>query len=133
MFAGCIDEQTVDGGEQLGSTERFGDIRVHAGCEAPLLVTLHGVGGESDDGNVRAAATFCFANRGGGLKAIHLGHLNIQQDDVETALLGRGNSITTVGDCGNETAALFEKADGEELVYGVVFGQKYVQTISIFA
>ena len=34
------------------------------------MVTLHGVGGESDDGNVRAAATLCFANSGGSLKAM---------------------------------------------------------------
>src|ERR1035441_3366857 len=72
---------------EFWAPNRLGEVAIHAGVDAALVVALHGVRGHSDDGLVPAGAALGLADRGGGFEAIHLWHLYIHQHQVERLLL----------------------------------------------
>src|ERR1019366_6765799 len=76
--------------------DRFGEVAIHAGVHAALVVALHGVRGHGDDGLVPAGAALTLADRGGGFEAVHLGHLYVHQHQM---------SISTRSNASDSSAA----------------------------
>lgn len=58
---------------------RFRDVAVHAGFQALLTVSCQGIGGDSHNLRSRRPAS---AYLPGGQKAVHLGHLHINEYEV---------------------------------------------------
>ena len=85
-----------EGGLEVGLADRLGEIAVEAGGQAALAIALHGVGRQRDDRHVAAAFSLALANRPERLEAVHLGHLQVHQDDVEAGCLERGEGRAAV-------------------------------------
>ena len=101
---------------------------VHAGLAALPALPGHRVGGHGDDGQPRQAGVA--ADVAGGLEAVHLGHLEVHQDQVEGvrgAGLQHGDGEAPVVGHLHGGALLFEQAPGDELVDVVVFDQQDAQ------
>src|SRR3546814_873137 len=108
--SGAGDPVAEDGFEG-GGVDGFGDVVVHAGGEAAVAVLFGGAGGHGDDGGVVDVA-FEAADLGGGLEAVHAGHLDVHEDGVEAgAAHGGEGGAAVVGDFGG-VAEVFEDADG---------------------
>src|SRR5262249_61713155 len=75
-------ELRADAGEELGAVDRLGqelaDATVHALETRVEVVT----GGEEDDWDAAAA----IAQRGADLEAVHAGHHDVEQDQVDAPL-----------------------------------------------
>src|ERR1019366_1738666 len=93
---------------EFWAPNRLGEVAIHAGVDAALVVALHGVRGHSDDGLVPAGAALGLADRGGGFEAIHLWHLYIHQHQVERLLLHRRHRLSPIAGQGHSVAAFFE-------------------------
>src|SRR5438270_8888737 len=78
--------KALDDGEELFWAQRFGNVGVHTGAEATLLVAFHCVRGEGNNGQVTAAHKFYGANGLRGGKAIHFRHLHVHQRHVKALL-----------------------------------------------
>jgi hypothetical protein len=64
--------------------------------------------GERYNGNSRSIHGFGSANRLGCRKAIHHGHLQVHEDQVEVVLLQRGHGLGTIAHHNDLVAAWFE-------------------------
>lgn len=75
----------MDGGVELLGVDRFGEVIVHAGGEAALAGVGLAQGGEGNDGSARVLGQrgFLLSHDLSGLEAVHFGHLDIEQDEVE--------------------------------------------------
>ncbi len=69
---------------EFGGLHGFHDVAVHAGLQTAVAVALHGVGGHGDDGQM-LGVRLPPADLGGGFQTVHLGHLDIHQDEIEGA------------------------------------------------
>src|SRR3954469_14693212 len=89
--SGFVSEGLADGGEEPFAVDGLAEIVGAAGVDALVAVLGHGVGGEGNDGGLEALG----AEGGGGLVAIHLGHLHVHEDQVEGATLvgGGGDAV----------------------------------------
>ena len=80
-------DHALNGTDKPLGVDRLGDIGVHTGSKATVLVALHGVRGHGDDWNMVQGASsgraFAAADFGGGLEAVHIRHLYVHQDEVE--------------------------------------------------
>ena len=63
---------------QVGDVDGLGHVVVAAGVEAALAVAGHGVGRQGDDRGRPAVLPKPF----GGLDAVHVGHLDVHQNDL---------------------------------------------------
>jgi hypothetical protein len=71
--------------EQAFQLDRLGEIVVGAGGEAALLVFLHRLGRDGDDGQLLPARVLAdLAHRG---VAVHLRHHDVHQHQVDIAVL----------------------------------------------
>ena len=72
----------------------------------------------------------------GGLETIHVGHLHVHQDEIESVgawLIQRGQRFFSVRGDDHGVAALSEQARGDQLVDLVVLGQQNAQLSPAFA
>ena len=60
----------------------FRKIPIHPRLEAALSVSLHGMGGQGDDRNVKPRVLFTFPQLAGGFEPVHFGHLHVHQDQI---------------------------------------------------
>jgi len=116
-------EKAADGGSELLELYGLSDKAVHADGGAQIAIALEGIGGEGDDargaGGILAAADFA-----GGFVAVHLGHLDVHQDEIVGLGVASSDGLVAVaGDIRAVTKALKE-ADGDLLVDGVVFDEE---------
>jgi hypothetical protein len=117
-----------DGLDQALHDDGLGDMVVHAGIDAALAFLRHGMGGHGDDGQVGKAGIG--TDPVGGLKAVHLGHLQVHQDHVEGIGArchdGIEGNPAVVGNADRGADAL-EQATGDLLDF-IVFGNEDAQT-----
>jgi len=84
-----------DRAQQGGMVDRFGHVVVHTLFKITIPITCHSIGCQSNDGNIakrprqRPYLSCC-------LKAVHNGHLNIHQDEIELARLDCFDGLATV-------------------------------------
>ena len=78
----------------------------------------------------RVACLRC-ADGGGGLEAVHLGHLHVHQHQVERLLLQGGQRLLAVVGHDHRVAVLLQQADGQPLVDGVVLRQQDVGAAAV--
>ena len=71
---------------QFVSPDRLGNVSVHSGLQAALPVPRHRMRGHGDNGQVLSGGRLLLPDGGGGLKAVHDGHLNVHQDQVKLRL-----------------------------------------------
>ena len=121
--------QPPDHRQQLFYLEGLGDVVVHARFQAALPVAFHGMGGHRDDGDVAARLLLTRAQETGGLETVHLGHLNVHEDEVEGHPSGfgplpGGHGLLAVAGDGDRVPLLLQDAHGQPLVDGVVLGQQ---------
>jgi len=113
-----------DDGEEFGGANRLGDVSVHARGETVFEVAFEGVGVHGHDGDVGAGEFLALANEARGLVAVHVGHLDVHEDEVEVAGLPGLDGEKSVGGDGDGEAAFFQEADGEGLIDAIVFGKE---------
>ena len=98
-------------------------------CRQRSRSPLHGVRGHGDDRHVpRPRVALARADRGGGLEAVHLGHLHVHQHDVERlALAAASSAARPFAATTTRVAGLLEHAHGELLIDHVVLGEQDAQ------
>ncbi len=85
----CVPAQHgPDPGQNLHGDEGLGDVVVGAHVQAQDLVLSLGLGGEQDDGGVGKLPDF-----GGGGEAVHDGHHDVQQNQVDVVFLHHIQSL----------------------------------------
>ena len=117
-------DPTVERAEKNFGFERFGNVIIHARVEATFAVSLHGVGGHGNDGNVVTGLEFAFANQAGCVEAIHVGHLHIHQDCAIGGIAGFLKRLRARFHCVHGEACLLEKDDRQFLVDRIIFGKQ---------
>ena len=109
----------MDAGGEFFDFNRFGYEIVHTSGKAGLAVTLESVGGKGDD-----AWLVLLRERGtdlsGGIKAIHLRHLDVHKNKVIRTSFECAQAFEPVGDGVGAVAEVFEEAQGDFLVNQVV-------------
>jgi hypothetical protein len=110
-------------GQQLLRFDGLGDVVGGAGLEALLAVALHRLGGQGDDREVGEARVL--ADLAGGLVAVHLGHHDVHQDDVDVRVLAEGlDALAAVLGVDDRHAVPLEHTrDGENVANVVVDDQ----------
>jgi len=112
---GCACEGLLKGWE----ADRFGEVVVHAGGAAGGFVTDEGVGREGD--NIGVSENLGFGPDSlGGLVAVDIGHLAVEQEDVHGLGAEECEGFTTIGSHGGFDAATSQHEDGESLVDRIV-------------
>jgi hypothetical protein len=89
-------EVGADAGEDFLELEGLGDVVHAAGLEGLHLVAGIAEGTEEDDGD--AAEDFVFLEAAAGLVAVHLGHVDVEQDEVGALALGGLEGKGATGD-----------------------------------
>ena len=109
----------VDPGHEFGRRERFGDVVVGAHEEAGDLVHLFGFRRQDDDADRSAALAQFLAD----FDAVHLGHHDVEQTDVEgtVRLVIEPDRLCPVRSLGHIVTAAFEVDDDEFADGGFVF------------
>ena len=108
----------MDGVEEQRLFERFGKVRVHPRIQTALLVGLHGMGRERDDGQDIAA----FPHDLDGFVAVHVRHLDIEEHEVESLAFQQGKGFDAVAGHLELGAGFFEQYGHDLLIDGVVLG-----------
>ena len=83
-------QKPFQGGIQFHAIDGLGQVVIHAGSAAFLLIPLHGMRRERDDGNA-ALARFQPADLARCRVAVHLRHLAIHDDEIELSGLPCGD------------------------------------------
>src|SRR5687767_8562416 len=68
--------------EQYFWLKRLGEVIIHSSFETTFAVTLHGMGGHGNDGNMPAGILFPLTDSVRSFQAIHLRHLYIHEDGI---------------------------------------------------
>ena len=84
------------------------------------------MGGYRDNGDVCHRPLLLGTNRLRGFYTIHMGHLDIHQDQIKGLPPHSGQSLSTILHGGYGMATLFEQAHGQALIHEIVFGKQYV-------
>src|SRR4029077_16035585 len=101
---------------ELGWVKGLGDKSIHPHLIATIFIIVHGMGRQSQDGNMTVTAFLALAYRLRCGPSIHLRHLYIHQDDVKSTPLHRLDSLAPVGHCGDSVASPFEQPGRKLLV-----------------
>src|SRR5262249_20218013 len=91
-------DPAVEGGAQLVERQRLGQVVVHAGGDAALVVLAARVGGEGKDRRARLAVRrLARADDLGGIDAVHVRHVAVHEDHVVAGRLpGRDRLLAVV-------------------------------------
>src|SRR5207302_5621578 len=106
--------------EKFLRADRFTEVRIHAAIEAPLPVTFHGIAGHGNDRNVMASDFFALTNDSRRLETIHLRHLDIHENDVESLSMERLQRLRTIVSDLHSVPAHLEKLHRNLAIYFVV-------------
>jgi len=88
---------------QFLRSDRLAYITIHPSRQAAFAVAGHGMRREGNDGNVFSGSLFV-ANGRRCFKSIHVGHLDIHQNQVEGLLCKIEESLTPGGGYGDRMA-----------------------------
>src|SRR2546428_7290341 len=76
--------ETCDDFKELLRADRRTNISIHAGIKTSLPIAFHRITGHRDDRYMNPGGLFLLSNGSRRLETIHVGHLKIHQDDVES-------------------------------------------------
>ena len=112
---GIAAQLAADPGQDLHGDEGLGDVIVGAHIQAQNLILGLGLGSQENDGDVGK-----FPDLSGGGDAVHLGHHDVQKDQVQILLPGQFQGLPAGGG-GEEIVALggqiyFQRIDNVRLV-----------------
>lgn len=113
---------------QLPLADGFGQVIVHAALQQGAFFVGHGVGGEGDHWQWRAAAfAFPLADRLGALAAIHAGHLYVHQHQVEGVLFHGVDGGITAFHGTHPRAHVFQQGLYQQQVRRIVIHAQYAR------
>ena len=115
--------------------ERLGEIIVHSRSEAAFAVASHRVGGKRDDRSARRGGRACrleLAQDAGRLETVHLGHLAVHQNEIESGAVHGGDGFTPVVRHFDVATKAFQHGQRYLLIHGIVFGQKHARIDATF-
>jgi hypothetical protein len=115
--------------DEFVDVNRLCQVTVHAGGQAAFTIALHGVRGQRNDWYVPAAFGLVPSDRRSRLEPIHLRHLHVHEDDVETRLTGlqRCDRQAAILDRGDAMPTLLQQPGDQLAVHEVVFGNEHTQ------
>ena len=118
----------LDRRHQLFDPDRLHEVVVHPGGQEPLAITLHRLGGHRHDPRprIRGPPLDDPARR---LDAVHLGHLDIGEQQIVGLPLERLERLDPVPGHVGSIAELLEQPERELLVHHVVLGQQDPQRV----
>ena len=91
-------QPALQGGAQAVEADRLGEVAIHAGLAAALVLAGHGVGGHRDDRRATTAlGRLEAADLRRHLEAIHPGHVNVGEHDRVVAALPGLQALDAVG------------------------------------
>src|SRR5581483_3716664 len=100
-------EGVLDDVEQIARVNGLGYVAVHAHREESLTVARHGMGSHGDNRDVRTVG-FLAANGRCSFDAIHDGHLNVHQDEIEGLALESFEGLGAIAGHHDGVAFFFE-------------------------
>jgi hypothetical protein len=106
------------------SPDRLRQIGVHTTGEAALHIALQRMSGERDNWQMASGRFLAIPNGSGGLKAIHVGHLDVHEHEIDLLPLQNRNGLAPIAGHQDRVATLLQHAQGESLVHDVVLGQQ---------
>ncbi len=115
--------------EQLLAFDRFGEIGIHTGVEAPLPIHRECVSRDRDDRCIGAPSPLGLTNRLGGCQAVHVWHLHIHENDIKTifgCLPDRNCLLSVIGDR-HAMSTTLQQSLCQFLIGQSVFGQQNAQ------
>ncbi len=117
-------QPALQGSEQHGRIDRLGDVIVHAGIEAPFALTGHCVRRHRDDRQLgkRRHLTDLRSR----FIAVHLGHLDIHQHQIEGMPLQHRQRILAVARRADQQPHVLQQLARHLLIDQVVFNQQDV-------
>jgi hypothetical protein len=86
-----------------------------------LPVAGHSVSRQSNDRQTGQAIAFPFANGGGGLEAIHLRHLEVEQGQIENMFFQFSQGFPSVAGNYYKVAQLLEHPRRHSLIHAIIF------------
>src|SRR5271163_2020382 len=89
-------EDPVDGGKQVGGTDRLGLEVIHAGCEAALPVLFSGTRRQGNDWKVSPCGQLPLPDCLYDLEAVQLRHVNVQEQQVKAPLFRQCKDFTAI-------------------------------------
>ncbi|OIQ87433.1 hypothetical protein GALL_306840 [mine drainage metagenome] len=111
---------------QLIDPHRLGEVIIHTGRQASIIVALHCVGGHGDDRGTRSPfMLFLLADSGGGLETVHFWHLAIHQHQGKLLLLQHFKSFAAIGRQPHQIAQALQLAQRHILVDRIVLHQQH--------
>lgn len=110
---------------EVGRRVRLGDVVVHAGVEAAVLILAHGIGGERDDGRMPALGQLALADGARRFLAIHLRHLTIHENEIVAVPGGALAGDDTVLGNFHFAAELCQQAGREHAIDGMIFDDQH--------
>ena len=113
---------SIHGESQVGATDWLAEIVVHAGIEATLTITRHGIGGKCNNVDVLrwGCEAFRIADPLHGLDSVHDRHLEVHKNDIVGILFMRLAALETVFSGITGDAERKEHALGEHAINRVV-------------
>src|SRR2546428_7745652 len=118
---GC---ETLDDLEEFLRTDRLTDIGIHAAIETPLAIPLHCIAGHCNDRNMITGGLFLLSDGSRRLEAVHLGHLNIHEDNIEPVSRKCLQYLFPIICNSNLMPPHLQKFNGHLLIDLVIFGEK---------
>ena len=115
--------------QELARINRFGQVIGATDFETAFAIFPFGVAGQGDDGDRQPEES----QLGGGLKAIHNGHLHVHEDDiVPTGLRSLYRNAAILG-VGNPDSCIRKGTANEASVDRAVVDEKYVHGSSRYS
>lgn len=116
---------------EVVEADGFDEVIVHAGLEAGFTISLHGVGGQGDDGGVAEGGWgwgwglgFTEAEETGGFVAVDFRHVAIHENEVIGLLLEAVKGFAAIGDGLGLIAEFPKELEGDLTVHEVVLGEE---------
>ncbi len=107
---------------KLSGADGLGEVIVHPRFEAAFAVSLHRLGRHGDDR--QPAPRIVLANCPRGLEPVHLGHLNVHENQVERLRPGQPDRLGPIVGDDHVMPLALEQRHRELLIVEAVFGQK---------
>ena len=114
----------LDSIQQRGGRDRLGDVAVHAGGEAGLVVAAHGVGGDRHDRHAGKPRVGRAPDPPRRLQPVHHRHLHVHEHEIVRFGLKRLERLLAVADHVDPVPRPAQDDRGEATVDRVVVGQQ---------
>jgi hypothetical protein len=110
--------------------DRLHNIAAHSLCYTTFPITFHSVGRKGYDRDACLILALKGTDPPRRLKAIHIRHLKIHQDDIILLFLNLFNGLRTISHDGHCVPLPLQETPGDDLIYFVVFREKQFEYAS---